>query len=108
MNWNRITFFAFGPAVLAFTAGIAADVYIRSAFGSDAGVYAFAAGTLAAVVLYAIPLFRLRRWETDGDCHCERCSGPLSWIEHEGRRWYGRDLPNFHRCWNCGKANGID
>lgn len=107
MNWTRITFFAFCPSLLAMGGGILADL-LFGRFGAERyGLYAFVGGTVLSVIFAAAAIYHLRKWEFgDGNC-CQRCSGPLSWIQNAGVKWYGKELPNFHRCWNCGKPNGI-
>lgn len=108
MRWTRIALFAYSPAALAMAAGVLADNLLTRLGNPQFGIYAFAAGTLVAVILVAISAMRLRSWESGGSDGCESCSGPLSWIPRNGRRWYGRQLRDFHYCWNCGKANGFD
>jgi len=107
MNWTRITFFAFCPAAIAQIGGIVIDGVLTKLGAGQYGLYAFGLGTVVAIILAVVAILRLRSWETgDGDC-CERCSGPVSWVHNFGVRWYGKQLSDFHRCWNCGKANGI-
>ncbi len=107
MNWTRITFFAVCPSLLAMAGGVVADNVLTKLGAGQFGIYAFAAGTVLSVILAVVVILRLRSWETGNGEYCERCSGPLGWITWQGRRYYGRDLPDFHKCWNCGKANGI-
>lgn len=107
MNWTRITFFALCPSLLAIAAGILIDVWLGKVGAQQYGLYAFAGGTILSVIFAAVTIRHLRKWETGDGEYCERCSGPLSWVQNPGVRWHGRELPDFHRCWNCGKANGI-
>ncbi|MDR7192715.1 hypothetical protein [Luteimonas terrae] len=58
-----------------------------------------------ASMAYGHFVYRLIRWErTQGDQGCDRCGGPTG-HRQDGRVMYGRQLPDFRRCYNCGKAS---
>ena len=68
-------------------------------------VVALAAATFSA---YAAWFFwRLHRWESGAADPCHVCGGPLGRLQF-GRRYFGRQLSDFRRCFSCGKANPVD
>lgn len=106
-NWPLILLRGLGPVGaasiwLVLLAGLAAQIV-----GQQVLDWAFA---LAVVLLLAgilLTFWQLRRWERGRAC-CPKCGGPLGWWPHMGRRYYGKQLPDFHRCWNCGKASPVE
>lgn len=60
----------------------------------------------AAACACVLALFyrRLFRWESGAAQPCERCGGPLGALLM-GKRYYGRQLSDYRRCYNCGNAN---
>ena len=117
MNWFWIAARAQGPAVvLLILAMLVAEVFDRTgalAGGVDntARAISFYLPIAAAVggTLWGIAVWlRLTSWERGSVECCDHCSGPLGFIERPGKRMYGRQLPNFFRCWNCGKATAAD
>lgn len=67
------------------------------------GTRIFQAGSLVALVWTAYFGSRLMRWEKGSVQSCRFCGGPLGG-PRLGRRMYGRQLSDFRRCYNCGKA----
>lgn len=108
MRWWLITFRASLLSLLALGGGLLLSVVIGrfSDLTPQAGslaLWAAIAGTVASLLLWLPSWLSLRAWERGERC-CDRCGGPLGWWVHEGRVYYGKQLSDFRRCYNCGKA----
>lgn len=60
---------------------------------------------LVCAGLIGMFVWRLLAWERGAD-PCSRCGGPLGWLR-PGKVYYGRQLPDYRRCLNCGDANSV-
>lgn len=58
---------------------------------------------ISAVLAWIIFSARLFLWERGRWHECRSCGGPLGW-QQQGRVYFGRQLPDFRRCYNCGRA----
>jgi hypothetical protein len=56
-----------------------------------------------AAVLATVFGWRLYRWERGHGPDCRYCSGPLGGMRM-GRVYYGKQLPDFRRCYSCSKV----
>ena len=61
-------------------------------------------GVAAAAMAWSWFLYRLKRWEKGAAEPCGTCGGPLGRLR-EGKMYFGRQLRDFRRCYNCGKPN---
>jgi hypothetical protein len=57
-------------------------------------------GFAIAALLVAAFAWRLRAWETGGGHDCQYCGGPCG-RRRDGVVMYGKQLPDFRRCYNC-------
>lgn len=111
MRWWLIALRASGWPLLAVVAGLVLSGLIDHLTSSSpyfaqlegAGRWIAFAGVLVALALWLLAWRSLRLWEQDKRS-CDHCGGPLGWRVHEGRVYYGKQLPDFRRCYNCGKA----
>lgn len=111
MRWGRIVLVGskLPLVIVVFSAVVAAAIWRFSmALGSPqldkAGSMILLAGFCSALVLWLWFFYRLRAWETGTADPCAACEGPLGGL-HEGKVYYGRQLGDFRRCYNCGKCN---
>lgn len=113
MRWGLIMMKgAVWPAV-ALAAGLLGSRYMGTLAQLDAtgatgqaqwSNWAALGGLAAALLLYGIFVWRLWRWsEGAGPC-CDRCMGPLGRVR-DGKVYYGRQLSDYRRCYNCGANN---
>lgn len=110
MNWNMVLLRGlWRPAVILLTC-VAISLLLARAGGSPLtegiavfGVRIFQAGALIALVWTTYFGWRLRQWEQGGGHPCKYCEGPLGG-SRMGRVMYGRQLSDFRRCYNCGRA----
>lgn len=113
MRWGLIVLKGAVWPVMALVMGLLASRYLAamsqvgSASGADLArwsTWAELAGLVAALVLYGAFVWRLWRWSEGAGPSCDRCTGPLGRIR-DGKVYYGRQLSDFRRCYNCGNAN---
>lgn len=108
MRYGRIVFVGcVVPILLPAAAGVVGERFFSLLAMPRVAAAVFIGSGAVAIVLWAVGAWRIKSWESGGARACARCGGPLGWIRHTGRRYFGRQLRDFHRCWNCGKANGI-
>ena len=113
MRWGLIVLKGAAGPVAALAAGLLVSQYFGTlaALGS-AGTADLAqwsqwtglAGLAASLLLYGGFVWRLWRWSEGRGPACERCSGPLGRLR-DGKVYYGRQLSEYRRCYNCGKPN---
>ena len=108
MNWMLITIRGWIPAFKILVIGIAlayAVALFRRAvpIPLESWHVVLLSGTASAGVL-GLFYRRLLRWESGRVEPCERCGGPLGALLI-GKRYYGRQLSDYRRCYNCGNAN---
>ncbi|GAB2493105.1 hypothetical protein GCM10027084_02200 [Pseudoxanthomonas sangjuensis] len=60
------------------------------------------AGAVASAGFLAVFGWRLYRWEGGHGPDCRYCGGPLGGVR-PGKVYYGKQLPDFRRCYNCGR-----
>lgn len=108
MNWTLIMIRGSVPALKLLAAGLAtafAVAQFRRAmpipFESSHVVILTAAASACVLALFYRRLFR---WESGAAQRCERCGGPLGALL-VGKRYYGHQLRDYRRCYNCGTAN---
>lgn len=103
MDWKMIMLRSLGPiGALSIGLVLAAGMAARFA-GQRVLDWGFAAAVVLLLLGLLLTYWQLRRWER-GRIGCPKCGGPLGWWPHMGRKYYGKQLPDFRRCWNCGKA----
>lgn len=102
--------------VLAFAAGLAGHRLFSAIAALDpTGVsnaaswagWSLNVGSFAALALLALFYWRLWAWGRGSAPACVVCDGPLGWVR-PGKRYYGKQLSNFRRCYNCGKPNSCE
>lgn len=108
MNWTMITLRSSAAPVFLALAGFALAwvLWKLSAFAPGAAQYgslAIGIGLLLAAATYGIFIYRLFRWERGAWRECRTCGGPLGWLK-PGKLYYGKQLDNYRRCYNCGRA----
>lgn len=92
-------------AALIFTAAFAWFFSRLGAF--DAVRYVILGGSAVSIALLLAVTRRLWRHETGRDDGCRRCGGPLGFYTF-GKHMYGKQLSDYRRCWQCGKANSCE
>lgn len=110
MNWNMVLLRGlwrpFGVLLASFAAGLlmlrAGASPLTESF-AHLGTRIFQAGSLIALAWTGYFCWRLVQWEKGSVQPCRFCGGPLGG-QRIGRRMYGRQLSDFRRCYNCGKA----
>lgn len=65
--------------------------------------YVFYAGTGALLIAVGYPALRMYRWQAGTVEACQHCSGPLG-LHRPGKRYRGRQLPDYRECYCCGRA----
>lgn len=108
MNWTMITLRASALPVLLALAGFALAWILSklsiSVPGADRyGSLAIGVSLLLAAAIYGVFIYRLFRWERGAWRECRTCGGPLGWWQ-PGKRYFGKQLDDYRRCYNCGKA----
>lgn len=84
----------------------AASNFFARAGSADMARYALlVGGALAVAWVIAVTVMRWRH-DTGRDGGCHRCGGPLG-FPRGGKRMYGRQLSDYRRCWQCGKAQPV-
>ena len=113
MRWGWILLRGAALPCLALAMGLVGFKYLDAIgplFGRSAPVaqhwasWALNLGFAAFLVLWGIFFLRLKAWERGSGPACLKCDGPLGWLR-PGKRFFGRQLPNFRRCYNCYGAN---
>lgn len=102
LNWKLILLRSLGPVAVLSIGLLLGGLAARFA-GQNLLDWTFAVSVGLLIVGFMLTFWQLRRWER-GRVDCPKCGGPLGWWVHLGRRCCGRKLPDFRRCWNCGKA----
>jgi len=111
MRWWLISLRASGWSLFAIVVGIFLSGLLSRLAGASPYFVQFAsaarwvgvAGISAAALLWLLSWRSMRIWERGERC-CDHCDGPLGWWLHSGRIYFGEQLPNFRRCYNCGRA----
>lgn len=115
MRWGLIVLKGTAVPAVALGTGLLVSNYLEKLAVLDtAGVtdlarwsqWAGLVGLAAALMFYGIFVWRLWRWSEGKGPMCERCSGPLGRVRN-GKVYYGRQLSDYRRCYNCGNANSI-
>lgn len=108
MNWTLITVRGFFPALKVLAAGLVLT-YITASLGSVLPISlqpldVLATSVAISAVCVGLFYFRLWRWEAGAVPGCEWCEGPLGGLLI-GKRYYGHQLGDYRRCYNCRRAN---
>jgi hypothetical protein len=107
MNWTMVSLRGLIlPLTLAGCGFLVAFVIRLAALNPLLGKYielAIWVGPLLAAMAWGVFALRLWRWEYGKWHECQYCSGPLGWLRM-GRIYYGKQLADFRRCYNCGRA----
>lgn len=108
MNWTLIMIRGSVPALKLLAVGLAAAFAVAQfrramPIPLESSHVVILTGAASACVL-ALFYRRLFRWESGAAHPCERCGGPLGALLM-GKRYYGRQLSDYRRCYNCGNAN---
>lgn len=110
MNWNMVLLRGLWRPVGVLLASFAISSLLARTGNSPLtesfaqfGTRIFQAGSLVALIWAAYFVWRLMRWEKGSVQPCRFCGGPLGG-PRLGRTMYGRQLSDFRRCYNCGKA----
>jgi hypothetical protein len=61
------------------------------------------AGFGGTAVLLAVFGWRLYQWESGHGPGCQYCGGPLGRLR-EGKVYFGKQLSDYRRCYNCDRA----
>lgn len=114
MRWGLIVWRGLMPAILV-VAGYMLAMFLLRAFASAFGVQAL--GRLPDYLFWAAIAFlggtvgwfywRLFGWQRGWHEPCHFCEGPLGWLR-PGKVWYGKQLSDFRRCWNCDKPSASE
>lgn len=113
MRWGLILFKGAIVPVLVLAGGMLASHYLGTLARLDTvGITDLAlwsrragqAGVAGFLLLYGVFAWRLWRWSEGAGPSCDRCMGPLGRVR-DGKVYYGRQLSDFRRCYNCGKPN---
>lgn len=113
MRWGVIMWSALWPAGAFLVLGMLVNSSFNrlvSAISSGAGeavaptFLPAGVGAVLALIWIAIAWLRLKRWEAGADPECASCHGPLGFLR-VGKVFYGKLLPDYRRCYNCGRAN---
>ena len=109
MNWGWITIRGLWPAGMLMVGGtifanLVARIEALGALGArdQAADWVFAGAMSAAIAWALVFTYRLRLWEAGDGPFCRTCSGPTGFVQ-EGKVIYGRQLPDYRRCYNCGR-----
>lgn len=108
MNWTLITIRGWIPGLTVLAVGVVVT-YVAATLRHVVPIPlepSYVLLTCAAISATLVGLFYLRllRWESGAARACERCGGPLSGLL-KGKSYYGRQLSDYRRCYNCWKAN---
>ena len=111
MRWGLIMLRGLTPAMLVVGASLLALFLLHTFAG------AFGAQTLGRFPDYLLWVvtaslaatigwfyWRLLGWQRGNHESCHFCEGPLGWLR-PGKFWYGKQLSDFRRCWNCNRPN---
>lgn len=108
MNWTLILIRGCLPAVQVVLIGTALTVVtnlLRQAMPVPLeSWHVMSVSATISVCALAMLYRRLLRWESGAALPCERCGGPLGGLLM-GKQYRGRQLGDYRRCYNCGKAN---
>lgn len=113
MRWGVIIWSSLWPAGALLALGILVNSSFNrlvSAIPSGADLVAqptmlpATVGIVLALVWIGIIWFRLKRWEAGAGPSCASCQGPLG-FPRPGKVYYGKQLADYRRCYNCGRAN---
>lgn len=113
MRWGLIALKGAAGPVAALAAGLLASRYIGSlaALGPVGAAdlaqwsqWTGLAGLGAFLLLYGLFAWRVWRWSEGAGPSCQWCMGPLGGVR-DGKVYYGRQLSDYRRCYNCGKPN---
>ena len=109
MRWGWITIRGLWPAALLMAGGTIFAILIggMEVLGvpvarGQAADWVFTGAMGAAIAWALVFIYRLRRWEAGDGPFCQTCSGPTGFV-HDGKVIYGRQLPDYRRCYNCGR-----
>ena len=61
------------------------------------------AGFVGTALLLAVFGWRLHQWESGHGPYCQYCGGPLGRLR-EGKVYFGKQLSDYRRCYNCDRA----
>ena len=61
------------------------------------------AGFGGTAVLLAVFSWQLYQWENGHNPDCQYCGGPLGRLR-EGKVYFGKQLSDYRRCYNCDRA----
>lgn len=107
MNWNGVMWRGAKLPLACLTLGMIAYLLTSRIAQLSTGLeripdLAVGVGLMAAVVTWIIFCARLLLWERGRWRECRFCSGPLGW-QQDGRVYFGQQLSDFRRCYNCGR-----
>lgn len=109
MRWGWIIVRGLWPSLVLMVGGATVSILLGRLGALDAsstlervGDWVFAAAWLAAIFWMALFWLRLKRWEAGDGPFCRTCSGPTGLVK-PGRVYFGRQLSDFRRCYNCGR-----
>lgn len=110
MNWSMVLLRGLWRPAGVLLVGFAVALLLLRAGNSPLtegfaqfGTRIFQAVSLVTLIWAAYFFWRLVCWEKGSVQSCRFCGGPLGG-PRTGRRMYGRQLPDFRRCYNCGRA----
>src|SRR5690242_3141746 len=108
MNWTLITIRGWIPALAVLALG-AVVAYVTAILRRVAPIplepsHVLLTAVSISAIFAGLFYWRLLQWEAGQTRACERCGGPLGGLLN-GKRYYGRQLNDYRRCYNCGKAS---
>lgn len=112
MNWTMVLLRGSRLAAIGFVVALVIMWAAWNMRGTPLGAAFFEpfrwAGLAAmsfAALSYSYFMYRLIRWQrTEGEQGCDRCGGPTGFLQ-TGRVIRGKQLSDFRRCYNCGRAS---
>jgi hypothetical protein len=113
MRWTWITLQGAAAPALVLLFGFATSRFFGAIASIDptgtSEVGRWAAWSLDGAVVIALGLWalffwRLFAWERGSMEACAACQGPLGRVR-DGKVYYGNQLPDYRKCYNCGKPN---
>jgi len=114
MRWGWIAFRGLKPALLVLGCSLVALILLQAFAGAFAAIrqsqpsqawsYWFWLSTAGLVATVGGFYWRCFAWERGWHNPCGYCGGPLGWLRG-GVVMYGKQLPDYRRCWNCNRPD---
>ena len=114
MNWNMVMLRGMKAPTAAFLVAFGFALFARQ-LGQGLGApemlrlsgWIFSVG-VGVLLIGALSLgWRLRKWEQGGGPDCDYCGGPVGG-RRDGKVVWGKQLPDYRTCYNCGKHSSVE